>query len=50
METNKYKEKLEKEKDILESELSSLGKLVDKKAGDWKAVPESENEQTRSTR
>ncbi len=42
MKTDKYKEKLEKEKAVLENELGSFGKLVNEKIGDWKAVPESE--------
>lgn len=36
----KYKEKLEEEKKLLETELSALGQVD--KAGDWKATPDSE--------
>jgi DnaK suppressor protein len=36
----KYKTKLEEEKKLLESELSSLGQVD--KTGDWKATPETE--------
>ncbi len=42
MNTDKYKTKLEKEKKILEEELGSIGKIVNKETGDWKAVPESQ--------
>lgn len=37
---NIYKTKLEEEKRLLESELSTLGQVD--KAGDWKATPENE--------
>lgn len=40
MDTQKYKIKLEKERKLLEEELSSIGQVD--KTGDWKAVPESE--------
>jgi len=42
MKTDKYKNKLEEEKKILEDELSELGKLINKKTDDWEAAPESE--------
>jgi RNA polymerase-binding transcription factor DksA len=40
MKTDKYKEKLEAEKKLLEEELGSLGKVDE--TGDWQAVPETE--------
>jgi len=43
MNTDIYKTKLEEEKAILVEELSGLGKLVNKKTGDWEAAPESED-------
>ena len=39
--TQKYKIKLEEEKKLLESELANIGQL-DKKTGDWEAVPEEQ--------
>jgi len=42
MKTEKYKNKLEEEKKILEEELESIGKIVNKKTEDWEASPESE--------
>ena len=42
MKIDEYKNKLEGEKKILESELSELGKLINKKTDDWEAAPESE--------
>ncbi len=40
MKINKYEEKLEKEKKLLEEELGSLGEID--KSGEWEAVPENE--------
>ncbi len=40
MNKNLYKEKLEKEKKILEEELGSLGRVDE--GGDWEATPENE--------
>ena len=40
MQNELYKNKLEKEKKLLEEELGSLGKID--KTGEWEAVPESE--------
>ncbi len=42
MNTDKYKIRLEKEKNILEEELSSIGKLIGKNKDDWEASPEVE--------
>ncbi len=41
MKTEIYKTKLEEEKKLLEEELSNIGKL-DKKTGEWEAVPEEQ--------
>jgi RNA polymerase-binding transcription factor DksA len=41
MNTDNIKQKLEEEKNLLEAELSSLGR-VDKETGDWEAVPEAQ--------
>lgn len=38
----KYKEKLEKEKELIEKELSDIG-VFDKKTSDWDAVPEKQD-------
>ncbi len=37
-----HKKKLHEEKDLLESELSSIGRL-DKETGEWQAVPEAQS-------
>lgn len=41
MNTDNYKTKLEEEKKLIESELSSLGRL-DKATGEWEATPETQ--------
>jgi DnaK suppressor protein len=42
MNTQGFKEKLEAEKKLLESELAPLGR-VDEKTGEWDAVPEAQS-------
>lgn len=42
MNTNTYKTKLEEEKKLLESEMSDIGRIVNKKTNDWEAVPEEQ--------
>lgn len=41
MDTSVYKQKLEEEKKLLETELQDIGKF-DKNTGDWQATPEAQ--------
>lgn len=44
MNTDTHKQKLEEEKKVLITELSSKGKNIDPATGDWEAVPEKMDE------
>jgi RNA polymerase-binding transcription factor DksA len=39
MDTQYFKDKLEKEKVLLHTELADLGRIVNKETGDWEPVP-----------